>query len=307
MNWDEGFYAPWDEFVKSWWNANAQPIDSVTNGFKKGRHLDLGELPEPYLGSPQGAKAVIINYNPGMSAPNEDTKFYKSYNRRGALITEFADRYGSSYHRFVRDWSALNSTLDNHCPAVPGVKWWKGRFKWIERFMKHFPCKVAGGSGIRREDVFALEICPYHSKGWQGRLEDQSVIDHVKKLVIIPAACAALGNDLPCVICVGDKIGEVLRDQFNLRLLNKWENGRDIRGNEFSDWPAGKSRFAKRKYELLEMDGSRNCQFNEAIGENKVLFLVLSSTGSNKLPGAGFDKVETSQIVSRIMKIWCNH
>ena len=306
MNWDKGFYGPWDEFVKAWWSAKAHPTDSLTKGFEKGRHLDLGELPEPYLGSPQGAKAVIINYNPGMSTANEDTKFYATYNRSGALITEFADKYGKSYHRFVKDWSALNSVLDKHCPAVPGVKWWKGRFKWIERFMKHFPCKVADGSGIRREDVFALEICPYHSKGWQGRLEDQSVIDHVKKLVIIPAACAALENDLPCVICVGNKIGEVLRDQFRLRLLNKWEEGLDEQGNSISDWPGGKLCPVKRKYELLEMDGSSNCQFEEATGKNKVLFLVLSSTGSNKLPGASFDKVETLQIASRIRKTWCS-
>lgn len=307
MNWNKEFYDQWDRFVKNWWDANAQPSDSVTNGFKKGRHLDLGELPEPYLGSPQGAKVVIINYNPGMSAPNEDTKFYKTYNRRDALITKFVDEYDRSYHRFVKDWSALNSALDKRCPSIPGVKWWKGRFKWIERFMKHFPCKVADGFCIRREEVFALEICPYHSKSWQGRLEDQSVINHVKKFVIIPAACAALENDLPCVICVGDKIGEVLRDQFNLRLISKWDEGLDDRRNRISDWPKGKSGSAKRKYELLEMDGSRNYQFNEAIGTSKVLFLVLSSTGSNKLPGASFDKVETLQIVSRIREIWCKH
>lgn len=300
MNWESDFYSFWDDFIKKWWDAKAEPQDAVTQSFHRECGICLDELPEPYLGSHSEAKAVVINYNPGRADPNEKVKYYSENNNARSLIYHFAHEHKKSYGDYLNKWSPLSSALDNANSQVPGVEWWRNRFRWIEHFAGQFQgCNDK--EKIRRENVFALEICPYHSRRWCGEIDDQTLIDHVRDKVIVPAACTAIENSLPCVICAGRMIGETLKNKFGLRTIKKWGSTDKSETNNLAGWPKGrKGNAALRCYEILELDGRKNSLFVKDIGVCKVLFLVLSVVGSNRLPGRRFFGFESKNVVEFI-------
>ena len=66
---------------------------------------------------------------------------------------------------------------------------------------------------IQPEEVFALEICPYHSKKWETiqRLDQQTeLINFISEHVIAPAVVAATENELDFVVAIGKSIVDLL-------------------------------------------------------------------------------------------------
>ena len=194
----EAYYSFWDDFVKAWYNRRSHgyevPQDEISRAYNNAvANLVFDELPNPYFGDPKnGVDAVIINLNPGGSekdankAGTDATQFYSNLkygeHGRGWLMWKFVYEAMCSYRGFIGNdknllkdgkvvnWSQLNPALRGHKPEVCGVKWWQGtnprrvggkRIPWLTRIYQN--------QGLTPEEVFALELCPYHSAGFNCR------------------------------------------------------------------------------------------------------------------------------------------
>lgn len=293
------YYQFWDEFVKKWYDSGANPTDKITQLFKKASEgskdteLNLDELPEPYLGNPdKGVKAVFINLNPGMAQKGsygkykdvclEQAKFFShQYKEIGWLMKEFVNS-GCSYRKFLDKWSALNPELQGHDPEVCGVKWWTGpkgrtgRMDWVRRIYKD--------PNLSSLDVFAPELCPYHSKNWSSAsLNNEDILNFMRIHVLQPALKAVKENDLPFVIGVGSAICDML-DNFAAVMEREWRCNRQILNNAAQDmqevWPKKRKngKFITRSYRLYK------------IGMGRVL--VSWASGGNYAPDSDFEGVE---------------
>lgn len=287
--WDE-YCRFWDEFVEKWFRSNANPQDEVSRLYRGVVDYNADELPEPYLGNPDaGLKAVFLNLNPGMSVKGkygthkgknlEATKFYSNIEKPiGWLIREFRDGANCSYREFVKKWSCLKCEMRGHEPEVCGVNWWQGndpkkiagRMKWVRR--------VYGNEELCPSQVFALEICPFHSTKFPtSRLDGLKMF--IRERVINPAARAVIENGLPFAIAVGKSYGEVL-SAIGARREKTWTG--DVLPTE---WPTnGDGEPVNRTYELYAYN-------IEGIG--RAHFLVTYAPGGNTSPSKEFEPVES--------------
>lgn len=269
MNIDEAYwkqyYNSWDEFVSNWFNNGANPTDAVTEEYKRCvKGLDLNELPEPYLGTPhKRVKAVFINLNPGGSCGElEATKFYSNRNdeQKGWLIREFIN-VNKSYRSFVDNWSALND-LREHQPEVCGVRWWQdlvpnpigGRMNWVRQ--------IYGDDRLSPSEVFAPEVCPYHSKTtakFHVYKRSNTQKDLFLKNLIVPVVTATSENKLPFAIAIGAPIRDIIEKHIGVKPEKEWSCGVD-RQRQLSDeilsniWPcADDRRLIVRWYKLYRI------------------------------------------------------
>ena len=247
--WD-GFYKFWDWFVQEWFNGRSNTLgsseyDGCNYGAISGAYnsctqgLNFDELPEPYLGRPdKGVKAVIINLNPGMLQSDkldeslERQKLYTwkdTYCGNGpfvtrSLIRDFAEDYNMRYSKFLQKWSCLNSQYRQPDTDLCGVKWWQGnnpkriggkRIPWMRRIYQ---------TNIEPEEVFALELCPYHSIGFGFNNRDseaKTLVKFIAEQVIKPAATVVIENHLPFAVAVGKGIADIL-DEIVGEFAKEW-------------------------------------------------------------------------------------
>lgn len=282
MDWN-AFYDYWNGFIRDWYQSGAQPADPVSQTFRN----DSGftpcwyELPEPYQGRHENCKVVVINYNPGAAGANETVKSYLRRNDSGTLIHKFADEHNCRYSDYQAKWQEVNENLVDHDPEVPGVKWWQERCKWFRRFFNN--------PELVTSEIFALEMCPYHSRYWTGTIP-RALDEHYRQRVLGPAFAAVCTNDLPCVVCVGKKIGIYLCEHLGARTVLVWKNGIGPDHAVLADWPRkDNGNLVKRTYELLEVPVTG---WNLGLPVETVKCLVLSAPGSNSLPSANFERVE---------------
>ena len=330
----------WDSFVEQWFNQRPnEPTDTNTQAIKRWvKELNFDELPEPYLGVPdKGVKAVIINLNPGMSQTDEQEqglerqKFYKLkdiYSGNGpfvraSLIKEFSERCQKRYSKFVGKWSCLDPRYRKENTDLCGVKWWQGvnpasiggRLEWLTRIYEKEP-DVATSIHIDRErtgelnplEVFALELCPYHSKSFNFKDErvfsfDNEAINFIVNHVLQPALKAVIENpSLPFAVAIGkpfaillEKIGSEGKYGIAAKLEKEWcdESG-DV---EDWEWPKAK---IKNTYEYRRRY-RKYCLFVLKDREGRLArFLVCAAPGSNNPPGKDFKKIEDKQILPYI-------
>ena len=301
--WDE-YRAYWDEFVRRWFDAKnadalALPDDSLTKALHsyfaegldpiRGRDdakLSRNELPEPYMGNPQGAKFVIIQMNPGMSESGEETKYYSNLNSDDAfLIQDFAGCCERKYSKWIERWSIFRSeypSVPRYPQGVPtsrvcGHDWWwrPNRRRWIESFAE---CDLS--------KVFVIECCPYHSKRFDPKMVMAMESDYLCQRVVLPAAMACCENNLNCVVCLGSQMRDFLAKTLKAKLVKKWNGERD--GGWYTDCVTGK----KERIGEWSFPSSRWYQLYEvAIGGVTCRFLSLYAN-CMKLPGENFRKVE---------------
>ncbi len=218
--WDE-YYSFWDKFVKNWFEqrpnvpSDDDSISQLYVRFIQSRNnngafvqLDLNVLPTPYLGNPdKGADAVVIHLNPGLSEiasygqfvgmSTDATQSYENINRPiGWLIRSFRDVKHCLYRKFLNSWSCLNPIKKN--PQVPGFEWWQKKMAWLRQ--------VYTNPEMLSSRVFALELCPYHSKKFGLREEQrfyQELLPFIRKRVVDVAIVSILENKLPYAVAVG--------------------------------------------------------------------------------------------------------
>ena len=182
-------------------------------------------------------------------------------------------------------------------PWVCGVVWWQGynddaiqtelrkgrkknqRMPWIKR--------IYGRDNICSSKVFALEICPYHSRQWRFAANDGCILNFVKSNVFEPAIKAVQENGLPFAVGVGREISIMLDNLNNdgVRLEQKWscvirDGERVLSNNDLNDcWPRKQNgEFVIRSYRLYAMGTGR--------------ILVTWAPGGNTAPKSSFNGIE---------------
>ena len=297
--------------------------------FGKASGLNLDELPTPYLGSPhrkESVEAVFLNLNPGMSEKGsygdyrgvnlDATQYFSNIDKgkeetpSGWMIKKFRDDADCGYKRFVgnddarRDinLSCLNPELRSRRNVqVCGVKWWQdiepnpvgGRMKWVRQ--------IYGKADICPSKVFALELCPFHSKEWDFNIANGcNVLPFVGKRVIAPAVRAVVESKLPFAIAVGatfraifDNAGSDLeKNGFKAEKIEEWSCVKDDKKLIINDkaieiidkWPPlGKEHKKERNYKLYRVSA----------GNYTAVILVTWARGGNSAPADDFSDVES--------------
>ena len=299
----QDYFDHWDEFVRNWYDAGAKGADIYAQCVRSGK-LNFDELPEPYMMSPycdgKGTKlkAVILNLNPGGSTGDEWTKSYSQKSNPGAFLIRAYERdCNKSYRKWVSKWSCLRSDLVGRNPPVCGVEWWQGRngdsgrMAWVRRFF---------GTDVAPEEVFAPELCPYHSKttGFFGAYMSkknprrEEFRQYVWKWVIKPALVAAIEYDILCVAAVGREISDVL-EFIGIKKSDEWTRDRIPCSKE---WP-----LANRTYRIYRIGKEDTCLWKDLrpFAEGKtdhVSIVVTYAPGSNHTPSAEFKTIENKYV-----------
>lgn len=302
------YYDFWDSFVRQWFENNACPTNDVTRWYRSCvANLNLDELPEPYLGTPHGkVKAVFINLNPGGSLGDlEGTKFYSNRmdEQRGWLIREFM-KMQCSYRKFIDNWSALIPKLKRYNPEVCGVDWWQGVDRKLvggsskrgRQIRMNWVCQIYGKTKSADEtnssegeisslDVFALELCPFHSVKFKGLAEKpgkKEILDFIRDWVIYPASHAVAEKGLDFAIAAGGmKNGNgTLTDIFDA-ICGMPEKVWSYEQSPYG-WPLnGKGSPMQRKYVLYKVSNDKPARI-----------LVTMMEGGNKAPSKNFNEIE---------------
>ena len=310
--WDE-FVAQWFEQREA---GHEEPQDQISRAYRGAvAKLNFDELPTPYLGCPHnGVEAVIIDLNPGGSEligfgefqgmHSDATQDYSHINENlGWLIREFRDTPERSYRKFIDKWSCLNPELRGHDPWVCGVNWWQGYTNememWEERgetrerelieyhstsnqkcrgFRIEWARRIYDNPWLSPSKVFALELCPFHSKSFRARIGND-LITFIKKNIIEAAVVATNEGNLPFVLGVGSDLRRVLQE-LGAEVEKEWSHG-DHPHNW--DWPTNSGQFRNRTYSLHTV----TCD-NGMRGR----FLVTSARGGLTAPAPEFSAVE---------------
>lgn len=170
--------------------------------------------------------------------------------------------------------------------------------RWINQFYGQF-----GHGPILPENVFALELCPYHSKYAPSNVLEHPVrglstkryLKFVREYVCKPAVIAACENDVPCIVCVGK---EVMGAVEKCLWLDKKKPIMELsKESEIDGWPTSGADPVCRHYRLREFSPKR-CSFWSGICKTmrktpgKVWILGVWTQGSTKLPSEKFSGVE---------------
>ena len=136
--------------------------------------------------------------------------------------------------------------------------------------------------------VFALELCPFHSKRWEFDLtENQELKEFISKHVIRPAIMATLENDLPFAIAVGSAVRDVLSHEGATKekewVCESRGGQRKLNDDTLDVWPRWEDgRLIVRCYRLYRIE----------IGGKNARVLVTWAAGGNTCPQDGFCDVE---------------
>ena len=305
--WDK-YYRFWDDFVRGWYDylkKDKTCAEQIAIAYGKASSLNIDELPTPYLGVPNrdgNLKAVFLNLNPGMSEKVngvnlDESQYYSNIDNgdHGWMIKKFRDEESCKYSSFIRNWSCLNPPNDPPHP-ICGVRWWRDRMEWVRQ--------IYNNSEIMPSEVFALELCPFHSKSWDFNVrESGSLVDFILEHSIFPALKATQERNLPFSIAVGASFNDVFERAkekgMNLQVEKEWsyhnashaERQESNQTEIFSDavlryfWPRtakGGTKFTERNYRLYKVQTSDCC----------ARILVTWASGGNKPPASDFQSVE---------------
>lgn len=259
MKWVE-FYEHYDKLIADWLDDDSRETIIAEDCYfaaerkkKRNVHIRLSterlEIPEPYFGNPEDCSAVIINLNPGASG--DDT--------RNGYYTALAHLLSTSkFSDFAKSFPCLEK---DH----PGYRFWSQKNTWIQRLC---------GKGNEHLRPFAMELCPYHSKKWNGNFIDDNVRAHIQKWVLEPAFAAVKHSRLPFALAIGKNCFDELTKRFGFAVEAKWESRNPIFG-----WPQNEKGYINRYFAMLQN------------GTTKVL-CTWCLGGTNSAPAESFSEVE---------------
>lgn len=313
LSWNgwQAFRKYWDDFVKDWYTFISRKhtiLEEATIRFGRASCINIDELPEPYMGCPENGDdcdAVILNLNPGMSDKYERQKFYSELNKSAWQIRELVDNYNCEFSRFIKDWNYLSTdnnkkALEKYKEDICGYGWWiknsGARVNWLKR--------VYGNPNLDPQKVFALELCPFHSKKWEFDLDhDEKLREGIIQNTIGPALKAASQSKLPFAVAIGKPFYDIMEQIMagclagaTVKLEGEWYckketqviNGtkkevRVLSNNVMGIWPNGAKEDTLRSYSL----------YNVSITDYVTARLLVTWTQSgNSAPKEDFKDVE---------------
>lgn len=234
MDWNN-FYTHYDTLIEQWLNDKEREKIIKTDPYFVAQRCrpsndiyrlsdERLEIPEPYFGNPKECSAVIINLNPGKSGnkPERD----KHYNTLAGKLAN------TKYSCYAKDFPCLEE-------CHPGYNFWKQKNNWIKRL-----CNLNDENTLK---PFAVELCPYHSRKWDGSIIDDKVIEYIKEWVIQPALDAVKSSKLPFALAIGKPCYDVLTgNQLGFCEKKRWTPEDNVCG-----WPKNGKGNVKRYYVLL--------------------------------------------------------
>lgn len=321
--WEE-YFSYWDEVIRDWCEKKGKAEGEPRNLFGSG-NLMYNELPEPYILKtnrrfPQGdVKAIMINFNPGASTELECAKCFCRNEidpKGGELLQKLIGECKGSYRRWVSRYGCL---LNKYYPAklrsrIPGVEWWQGRkedkgnggrMRWINQFYQQLH-----QDSVSPEEVFALELCPYHSKcaptgmfsqGRKKSSKDDELLEFEWERVFKPSIVAACENGVPCIVCVGKGVINAMKRCLgdDVKRVGRYDRSKKSIKRL---WPSVEDGGAEKKlvyrgYELYKFRDGRHgrwADIAETVSDmpDKIYVLGVWAQGSIKLPDENFVRVE---------------
>lgn len=320
------YFSYWEKVIRDWCDVRGK-FDSEHENIFDVQRLDPKEIPEPYICKVDSCfqrskvRAIMINLNPGASSGFECTKCFCRYEddpKCGELLCKLIKECGTSYIEWISRYGCLlNEYSDGWAARIPGVKWWQGnarqgdrggRLRWLDQFYGRF-----GDRSVMPEDVFALELCPYHSKcaptgmftRYKKGIDKERFLEFEWQRVFKPAVVAACEDGVPCIACVGKDVIKVLEDCLgdDVDLIRHFDSTEE---STRSVWPpTARNEPVNRHYVLYEFrsrGGARwadICQTVQNMPE-RVWLLGMWTKGSTMPPDQRFKDVE-EVIAGKIM------
>jgi hypothetical protein len=292
----------WDIFLNKWRSNHDDliqndpagqaffAINSSGNYINSDLYTNITCMPEPYYTGEafKGAERwedfkdaiVVLDLNPGLSHESDSLK---SKNSPSHPILEDLAKGGYSKGINNDKYSPFISTNK----SIPGVTWWKSkRLTWFSRFLS---------MGNVREKMFALELCPFHSKSWNVKLSP-AAINFIRDKVLAPAAeILCCNGNSRLGYCFG-KDWETIFDTFGFEIEAQWGVDYDCAEKTFvypvhihknveevkSKWPKKDGVELNRIYKLYKGN----------IEGKTLYFLCLRASGTFAAPGKDFEEVE---------------
>jgi hypothetical protein len=287
----------WDIFLNKWLRNHDDfilndsegqaffPKDSGGKYINADLYANITCMPEPYYFGRDFLNAtnwtnfkdavVVLDLNPGLS---HDSDYRKT---KGTHTHDILDDLAiGSYSTTINPkYSPFISTN----PTIPGVTWWKSkRLGWLNRFLPQ---------GNIRDKVFAFELCPFHSKSWNVKLDSNS-IDFVKDYVLDPVVSILAGNGKKRLgFCFGKDWENVL-NILGFQEVAQWGIDYDCPGKPFVS-PAGSELKQENWIEKGAGPANRIYKLYQGNIKGKEIYLLcLRACGTFVAPSQEFMTVE---------------
>jgi hypothetical protein len=295
----------WDIFLNKWRSNHDDliqndpagqaffAINSSGNYINSDLYTSITCMPEPYYFGSNFLNAtdwsdfndaiVVLDLNPGMSHEKEDRK-KKGDDHPHDILDALAK---GSYSTKINSTDYSPFMCNSEDSTIPGVTWWKSkRLAWFSRFLS---------MGNVREKMFALELCPFHSKSWNVKLSP-AAINFIREKVLAPAAeILCCNGNSRLGYCFG-KDWETIFDTFGFEIEAQWGVDYDCAEKTFvypvhihknveevkSKWPKKDGVELNRIYKLYKGN----------IEGKTLYFLCLRASGTFAAPGKDFEEVE---------------
>ncbi len=206
------FVDHYDKLVADWLSDRTGTLKSqkyFTSLYEKNKNKDKDNndiflsngIPEPYFGNPNECTALVININPGEVIGAND---YDKRGTKGNIINE-KGKYSDMAKGFP--YLTMEETKEN----TRALDFWKRRKEWIDNFTGE------------KVNLFALELCPWHSSHWYAPKWTRELKDEVNELVLQPACEIIKSRGLKYGFIIGKAVCETIRKIGKVGKEEKWK------------------------------------------------------------------------------------
>lgn len=159
----EALTLPMDREVISRWGEGAVARHSTWSdviqdpcfGADVDRRLQLGLVPQPFMGNLEAAKVVIVLLNPGLAPADFHAEFEHPAFREALLQNLRGERRGAEFPFLF---------LDPAWAWTGGYAWWYARVRRIVSCFEKAQGSRRAAQSFVAKNVASLELVPYHSQ-----------------------------------------------------------------------------------------------------------------------------------------------
>lgn len=212
----------WDKTIKKWAENDNVPedgkvwFDDVYPKFPEGEKVWFEVnpklknwvklMPEPYWGNPTECSVVILNYNPASSVKIDKSCDGHIGNKEDK--TTSCGLMSEKYSEIAKSFPILDKHLKCPYKCFGGVRWWKGREKWIQQIIGIIKPEILKEDNIK---PFALEICGWHSPSWNYIKIDDKIKNYLKQHLEGVIDEAINNSKVKIGLCIGQDFDKILK------------------------------------------------------------------------------------------------
>ena len=267
----DGYLGYWEATIQKWFAGAA---DNRFHGCSDDPFLREVEafvqpnlMPEPYWGNPFDCSIVIANLNPG-GGDDFDRSQPRSAHERAVVWLENRIRDAQSYRSVACSFPLLRSETELDAQFGPeqllsdygGRHWWRhqsGRIQWAEYMWHH-----AAPTATRPFRPFAMELCGWHSSGWNDRAsravlsagETTRTNGMFRTRVLLPLIEAVKKSDSHLGLCCGADWNWIFRTGCFREDIRPLCDHDPIPGDNMNYLASNR----RRKYSLFEIDNENH-------------------------------------------------